>query len=233
MASVGAPWDSTMGLSLRKNIRLFGRTRALESQIDTFLSQLSQSGLSFKLAVERYLDDGACDEFERHLRDVKSLESENDRLRRSIEAELYTHTLIPESRGDVLGLLENLDKVHGLLEGGLWQFSIEKPVIPESLKAQFENLCDASVNALESVVVAARAFFRNVDAVGDHLHKVMFFEKEADKIGTQLKRNIFASDLPLYEKIHLRDFTEHLDNVADSSEDVADRLAIYVIKRSI
>ncbi len=48
-------------------------------------------------------------------------------------------------------------------------------------------------------------------------------------VGTRMVR--FATDLPLYRKAHLRNFVEHIDNVADRSEDVADRLAIYTIKR--
>jgi len=37
----------------------------------------------------------------------------------------------------------------------------------------------------------------------------------------------------LSQKIHLRYFALHIDNVADRAENVADRLAIYTIKRSI
>ena len=222
-----------MAFEVKKNIRLFRRTRVLESEIDSFLDQLSESAIHFKGALHTYLDEGASEEFERKLQQVNALESENDKLRRSIETQLYAQTLIPESRGDVLGLLENLDRVHGLLEGALWQFSIETPNIPADLNGQFRKLVDASVDALESLVLASRAFFRNVEAVNDHMHKVLFYEKEADKIGTTLKRAIFATDLPLYEKAHLRNFCEHIDNVADKSEDVADRLAIYVIKRTI
>ena len=89
------------------------------------------------------------------------------------------------------------------------------------------------MQAVESLVLASRAFFRNIAAVSDHMHKVMFYEKEADKVSTKLKRAIFASDLPLSHKVHLRDFVEHIDNVADRAEDVADRLTIYAIKRTV
>lgn len=222
-----------MALEFKRDLALFRRTRSLETEIDRFLNQLSESGLLFKSALQTYLREGASEEFERKLHHVNALESQNDSLRRSIETQLYAQTLIPESRGDVLGLLENLDSVHGLLEGGLWAFSIETPEIPESLRALYNDLTDASVSALESLVLASRAFFRNIDAVGDHMHKVMYHEKEADKIGTKLKREIFASDLGLAEKAHLRNFCEHIDNVADRSEDVADRLAIYAIKRTV
>ena len=90
-----------------------------------------------------------------------------------------------------------------------------------------------TTQAVDCLVLASRAFFRDIDAVGHHNHKVMFFEKEADKVSTRLKRAIFDSDLGLDRKIHLRHFVEHIDNVADRAEDVADRLAIYAIKRTM
>ena len=42
-----------------------------------------------------------------------------------------------------------------------------------------------------------------------------------------------ATELPLSHKAQLRNFVEHIDNLADRSEDVADRLAIYTIKRTV
>ena len=82
-------------------------------------------------------------------------------------------------------------------------------------------------------MLAARAFFRDIEAVRDHASKVIFLETEADKIGTKLQRAIFSSDLPLERKIHLRYFVERIDELANAAEDVADALAIYAIKRRI
>jgi uncharacterized protein Yka (UPF0111/DUF47 family) len=46
-----------------------------------------------------------------------------------------------------------------------------------------------------------------------------------------LKKQIFSSELGLAEKIHLREFVDHIDAIADQAEDVADRLTIYAVKR--
>ncbi|MBT3559019.1 MAG: DUF47 family protein [Rhodospirillales bacterium] len=220
-------------MELTSSIRLFGRTKALEGEIDEFLNRLSQSALLFKHALAIYFRSGADEEFEEKLKHVNALESEADHLRRSIERQLYEHTLIPESRGDVLGLVENLDSIINQLEGTLWNFSIETPDIPEEFHADYMALAEMSVMAVEHVVMASRSFFTNVEEANNHTHKVMFYEKETDKISTKLKRAIFATDLELSHKAHLRNFVEHIDNAADSAEDVADRLAIYVIKRTV
>ena len=220
-------------MKLSKDIRLFRRTVALEGAIDEVLDLLSEAGLLFKLGIETYLNEEGSENFEEKLHQVNKIESSADKLRRSIETQLYAQTLIPDARGDVLGLLENLDNITNKIEGTLWAFSIEKPLIPNQHKEGFIQLITFVVEAVEAVTQASRAFFRNIDAVGDHNHKVMFYEKEADKISTKLKRSIFSSDIDLAHKTHLRHFVENIDSVADWAEDVADRLTIYVIKRTI
>ena len=216
-----------------KNIRFFRGTHDLEAQIDQFLDSLSESALAFNSALNIYIDEECSSAFLEKHEHVVQLESIADDLRRKIEIQLYAHTLIPESRGDVLGLLENLDKVINLIEGVLWSFTIEKPKFPENLKDGFRDLVSASCSAVECLVLASRAFFRDIDAVANHNHKIMYYETEADKIGTKLKKAIFASNIHLSEKLYFRGFAEHIDDIADRSEDVADRLTIHVIKRTV
>ena len=216
-----------------EKLRLFGRTRDLEGQIDDFLDKISESSVLFKLAVRVYLKEGANGEFSEKLNAVNAMESDADALRRDIEKALYTYTLIPDSRGDVLGLIETLDQILGLFEGALWAFEIENPEIPEEFKPDYRKLTNRVVDAVDALVLGARAFFKSPHEVGNYNHKVMLYEKEADKASTKLKKEIFASDIDLAQKTHLRHFVEQIDNVADWAEDVSDRLAIYAIKRTV
>ncbi|MBE88856.1 MAG: hypothetical protein CMM76_05370 [Rhodospirillaceae bacterium] len=218
---------------LSKNVIMFRDTRTLERQIDEFLDRLSESALLFDLAIKSYLNEGPSNEFVGKRKDVNDNESAADILRRDIETQLYSQTLIPESRGDVLGLIETLDDVLNLCESCLWAFDIEKPNIPEDLHPLFLELTEMVVQSVEALARSSRAFFRDFDRVTYHNHKVMFYEKEADKVSTKLKRKIFDSEMDLAQKMHLRYFVENIDNIADWAEDVADRLAIYAIKRSV
>ena len=84
------------------------------------------------------------------------------------------------------------------------------------------------------MVRSCRAFFKNINEVSDHIHKVSFWEKESDRVSTRLQKDIFGSaGLDLSRKIHIRFFAKMVDRIADDAEDVADRLNIYVIKRML
>jgi predicted phosphate transport protein (TIGR00153 family) len=211
---------------------LFRRTRHLERQIDEYLDLVVQGGLVFKQGMRYYLA-GRHDEFEERLARLDRIESKADELRRGVENELYTHTLIPESRGDVLGLLESSDKVLNQAAFNLKEYSIERPTIPESLRPLFLELVDAAIAAQEAMVLAVRAYFRNPAAVRDHVTKTLFNETESDRAGERFRREVFAMDLELSHKSQMRHFALRVDSVADLAEDVCDRLAIAVIKRSL
>lgn len=211
---------------------LFKSTRDLTLQIDEFLDTVAEGCLVFRDGVHAYLD-GDLERFQERLHAINAFEHEADDLSKAVETHLYRHSLIPEHRGDVLGLLETTDTIIDTAKTSLFQFSVERPAIPAQFTDGFARLVDASGEAAQAVVVAARTFFRDPPAVKDHLFKVTHYEHEADGISDALKRRIFDGDLELARKIHLRYFALNIEKVSDRSKEVADRLAIYAIKRSI
>ncbi len=209
---------------------LFKKTKLLEAQIDEYLDCVVRGALLFRQGVKYYLEN-SMDDFEERLNDLDSLESHGDQLRRQIETSLYEHTLIPESRGDVLGLLESTDAVLNTMNETLMQFSVEIPELIPELHQMYIELAEVSTAAVEAMVLAIRAYFRDLNAVRDHINKVQFYENESDKIARKIKRIVFRKDLRLSHKIHMRYFAYHIENIADEAEDVTDRLAIATIKR--
>jgi predicted phosphate transport protein (TIGR00153 family) len=218
---------------MKTQLHLFRRTRLLEQKIDTFFEKFTESSIVYRLAIRSYLKEGLNNGFQGRLDRVSELESEADHLRREIEQQLYANTLIPDSRADVLELIEGIDQVLSEFEGTLWAFAIETPDIPKEFKIGYRKLTSMSIKAVDQLAHSARAFFYSPYDVPAYNHKVNLFEKEADAISTSLKTDIFKSKLELAKKLHLREFVEQIDGVADMAEDVADRLAIYAIKRLV
>jgi len=211
---------------------LFRRTKRLEVQIDEYLDLIVKGGLVFKEGVKFYLKHRLAD-FESHLEQLSDMEDAGDRLRREIETNLYSHTLIPESRGDVLGLLENADRVLNRMAETLLQFSVESPEVCEEFCPLFVDLADFSILAVEGMVKAIRAYFSDLTSVRDNINQVQFYRKETNKMAEKLKREVFARQLRLSHKIHLRYFAYHVELIAEEAEDVCDRLSIATIKRYV
>jgi len=211
--------------------RILKKRLDIGKQFDIFLDKVSESGLLFKSGVDAYMSDN-IDSFEKKIEEIIEAEHDGDALRRDLEETLYVQTLIPESRGDVLELLENMDALLDRFKGALWKFNIERPQLIKEFDDDFRELASIVVEAVEAIVRSSRAFFKNVSSVADHLHKVPYWESQSDKIASKLQQTIFRREnLSLSEKLQLRDFVRHIDKIADRAEDVSDKLRIYVIKR--
>ena len=212
-------------------LRLFKQTKNLEQKVDKFFLLLSEASVIYRLGIRIYLREKVSEEYNKRVNHISEIESEADNLRRDIKKIIYSEMLIPDSRGDVLGLIETSDEIFSLFKKSLWSFSNETPKIGEDLIAGYRRLTNMVVKAVDELTSGCRAFFISPHLVTSYTAKVTLYEKEADKIGAVLKTDIFSLDIELTEKIHLREFVDCIDCIADHAEDVADRLSIYAIKR--
>jgi len=162
---------------------------------------------------------------------ISNLESECDKLRRTTERKIYQETLIPEQRGDVLGMLENLDKIPGQLQGNAHRINTEKPNIHKNLHDDFDSLIKNNSTCVKLLINGSKNFFIDPKKTIEECLLVSKHESTGDKISTRLKNAIFNnSNLDLAQKMHLRYFVEIVDEVANLAEDVADRLIISSVK---
>ncbi len=210
------------------------KAKMIQLEMDRYFSFIDQGALLLEEAIKKYLE-GKMESFEAKAVEIDSIERKADDLRRQIKHRLYAEMLIPDSRGDVLGLLETLDNVLDVAKHVTTHFSIETPEIPGFLKDDFLELTETCVKAVLELTLAVRAFFRELYRVTEHLDKVHFWEHEADVIEERVKRKAFASEeITLFsKKVHMRYFAERISLLADESEAVAERLAVYAIKRAI
>ena len=212
---------------------IFKNKAGIEQEIEAFLDLASESGLLFAQGIQAYLK-GKHDSFESLLEQSVEVERNADTLRRSIEDLLYRRTLIPESRGDVLRIIENMDSLLGEFKGAMWRLQIERPKIHKKFHEDFTTLTDLVVKSVETVIISIRGYFRDASSVSDHVHKVSFWESEADKVATDLQIKVFQCEsLKLSQKLQLRGLINEIEDISDMAEDVSDSLAIYVIKRSL
>ncbi len=215
-------------------MQITGKTKELIGEIDGFWDTIARSSMVFRLGIKEYIS-GKPEKLANRITEINRLENAADTLRKQIKIKLYAQMLIPESRGDVLGLLESSDNVIDAAKKVLNSFDIEKPLIPDFLVEDFSYLVDFSADAVEEMVKAARAFFKETSVVNDYINKVSFFEHEADKIEDIIKRKAFDSIEieSLSWKVQVRYFAERVAFLSDGAEEVCERLAISVIKRNL
>jgi predicted phosphate transport protein (TIGR00153 family) len=211
---------------------LFTRTtKNLILKIDEFFDNIDLGLLVFREGIKSYVA-GDMDAYYRHLYKVDSLEGMADKLQREIENDMITHSILPQHMSDVLQLIEQCDEIMDALKSTLYEFDIEIPDIPKNLSNDIITLSEASANAAEELIPAARAYFRSPHNVREKLLKVYYFESETDKIAFDIKKKIFHDihELDLAHKAHLRYIIHHIESISDLAQKGADRLSNMSIK---
>ncbi len=214
-------------------ISLFSHTKELEQKIDALHDKIIEVSMIFKKAVNTFLKEKRSTAYRKSSKEIKIIEHDADVLRRDIENRLYSQNLIPDFRGNVLELVENLDKVINEFDEVAHKFYIEQPDIPEKYHERFKELVAQVCECAENLAMASRAFFYDLSAVRDYSKKVYLLEHDSDKTTASLKEGVFASDMELAHKLQLNSFLTEVADIADLAENCIDQLLIYVVKRDI
>jgi predicted phosphate transport protein (TIGR00153 family) len=206
-------------------------TKNLILKIDEFFDNVEIGILVFREGIKSYMCRN-MEDFARHLQKVDTLESNADKLQRSIENEMITHSILPQHREEVFKLIDELDEIIDSVKSSLNEINIELPDIPAKLAKNFISLAETSAFAAEELIPAARAYFKAPYTVREKLLKVYYFESETDKISANLKKLIFQDmkELDLAHKAHLRYIVHHIENISDLAQIAADLLAGMAIK---
>lgn len=206
-------------------------TKELILKIGEFFDNIEIGLLVFREAVTSYIEKD-MDAFMRHLEKVDTLESNADKLQRSIENDMITYSILPQHRSDVTRLLNEIDEIIDTVKKSLNEFIIEVPEIPENLNKEIISLAHTSANAAEELIPAARAYFTAPHTVREKLLKVYYFETETDKISFNTKKHIFQEmkEIDLAHKAHLRYIIHHIENISDLAQKAADLLSRMAIK---
>ena len=212
---------------------IFSHTNELEQKIDELHDKIIEISMVFKKAVHLFLKEQRSQNYRKLSKEIKTIEHDADVLRRDIENRLYAQNLIPDFRGDVLELVENLDKVINEFDEVAHGFYLERPIIPETYHEQLLELVNEVCQCAENLAFASRAFFKDFSSVRNYSKKVYLLEHESDKTTAKLIDEIFSSDMELAHKLQLKTFLSEVADIADLAENCVDQLLIYVIKRDI
>ena len=129
----------------------FKREREVRGLIQQYFETVDEAFREFETAMRCYLDVGDCEQFKDCDSRVRAAESKADDLRGEIEKMLYSRSLLPESRGDILGLLEYFDKMPNLVETITFMCETQRILVPDQFKPRIVELLEINIQAYKLV----------------------------------------------------------------------------------
>ena len=202
----------------------------LQKAIEEYLQEAQKCLSAFTQAIEVYFAEGLSGRFEELVEQTHRHEAESDRMRREIECTMYGKLLIPEHRGDVLGLIEAIDLVPNKAESVAYQIWLQDMVVPEQYADQVRALVQANVASFDVLCQATNYLFSDAAQVLATVDKVGEKERESDQIERRLIKSIFDAPGDKAEKILLKELILEIGAISDRAEDASDRLRIIAIK---
>ena len=221
-----SPQDAPMPL-------LWKREKEVRDRLQEYFACADEAVKEFEAGMACYLEKGPCQEFVEVDRRIHAAESRADDLRIDIEKSLYRRMLLPESRGDLLGLLEAFDRMPNVAEDVTSMIRTMHIELPEQWRGSFGEMVDKNVEAYHQVRKGVDALFSDPDSVEKTVAPVDKLESASDKLEMGLISEVFASDLDKADMLVLRELINRLGDISDAAERVSHRLEIVSFKRRI
>ena len=213
--------------------RVQSKQRAVQEQIASYCEQISLCVERFKTTFVECCTCFDRQKVQRSFESVHLAEGRADDIRRELENLMYSRALFPESRGDILGLIEAMDRVPNCAESAVRMILNQHISLPPEICDQITELVSVCTKCVLTMLEGVSQLFNNFIDASITVGKIDKLESEADRIEFDLTNRIFSSDMPDLQKILLRDLVDKIGGVADRSESVGDRIRIMVAKRSV
>ncbi len=210
---------------------LFRHQREIEKLYGAYLGAWNSCIDIFDVAMPIYLQNGMTDDFSCKVEEIRKAESQADELRRTIEYRMYQKSLLPESRGDIVGLLEQLDRIPNRTESILVTISLLRVGFPSALVPEAESMLRETIAALKTLHAIAGMVFHLEEDVHPLVVSIDQAESRCDFFERGMLTRLFSSDLPTIQKLSLREVIMLCAGLTDLAENTADRLLMVGAKR--
>lgn len=207
--------------------------REVEDRIERYCRQIRQCVELTAESLKEYLQSGDREQLGSRVREVHRAESLADDLRREVEVLMFSRAVFPESRGDIMTLLEAMDRVPNHAEATLRLIYHQHIAIPQEFHEELIELLDVSTRTVWKLLEAVGELFSNFQNSGFLVGAVDELESEADHVESKLLDRLFSEDRDGFEKLMLREVISHVETISDRAEKASDVLRIIVAKRNI
>ncbi|MBW2058968.1 MAG: DUF47 family protein [Deltaproteobacteria bacterium] len=212
---------------------LFKKQQHVERLIYQYLETLKQAQENFLKAVNVYFSKGFSEDFEFLINQTHKVESKADDIRNEIETMMYEKALIPESRGDILGLLEAIDQIPSLFELILYMIQTQRLATPDFLVLDIRELLRVSLECCDLLVKEVDALFKKSGDIRSLVLAIDNNESHCDHIERRIITKIFDSHIDPFQKIQLKEMIIQMGEISDQADRVSRRVHIISIKRQV
>ena len=212
---------------------LFRKQRQIETLIYSYLDSLRMTQTRFSEALGLCLDHSTDGTFTFLTEQTHKFESKADDIREEITTLMYGKALLPESRGDIMRLLEEVDVIPRVFERVLYMIKMQKLSIPDFIVPDIEKLVSVSLASFDLTLKQIENFLKRHREIRALVATIDYNESECDHIQRRIITRVFDSDLDPFLKMQLKELISCIGEISDQADRVSKRVNIISMKRRV
>jgi predicted phosphate transport protein (TIGR00153 family) len=213
---------------------LFKKERQIELLLYEYLDTFKLSQESFSKAINScILSDTNCEDFDFYIKQTHKHENKTSDISDEINNIMYGKALIPDSRGDIMELLNEIDIIPRLFKDILYMIQTQRMSVPVFLVPEIKELIKISMECCELLIRQTVSLFTNTAGIRALLGNIDTNESHCDNIERRITAVIFDSEIDPFQKIQLKELVEKIGNISDSAESVSKLVNIMSLKRRV
>ena len=211
----------------------FKKERQLESLIYNYLENLGMIQNHFVKAMNLCLKEGVSDDFCFLMEQTHKFESRADDMRDAVNELMYRKALIPESREDIMALLEKVDEIPRSFEQILNMIRTQKLTFPEFLTLDIQELIRVSMESCDLMGRQIDVWLKKKEGIRVLMSTIDQNESHCDHIERRIITKIFETDIEPFLKLQLKEIVIVLGEISDQADRVSKRINIMTMKRRV
>jgi predicted phosphate transport protein (TIGR00153 family) len=212
---------------------LFKKEQQLESLITQYLENLTRTQEHFVKAMDTCLDEGLCGEFAFLIEQTHKFESKADEIKEDINVLMYSRALIPESREDIMNLLEQVECIPRIFELILHLIRSQKLKLPEFIVLDVKDLIRISVESCDLMIKQIDLMLNNRQGIRALMSTIDHNESHCDHIERSLMIKVFESNIDRIDKLQLKELIIAMGEISDQADRISKRVNILNLKRRV
>ncbi len=212
---------------------IFRKNKALIELYKNYLDLCAETLVLFNDAIIHSFEKGLNEHFDVLAAKVHEKETCADEVRRKIECTMYEQSLLPESREDLLDIIERMDMIPNAADHLATLMTLQRiPILPV-LRSDTLELLNISLETYKFTRDAALDCLMKMEKVKDLHLLIGNNERIGDNIEHKMIRTIFTQDIETGEKNVQKDMINQIGDICNLCEHVMDRIVICSIKRKL
>ena len=214
----------------------FKKEHKIHDMLMKHLDAVIECYVQFSDSLDKVLDFVSEDEVFALCVSVSKAEARADNIRHEIIKALLGGALLPESRREILILIDEVDKIANEAEEIIKQLMLQRISLEEPYKSNIMKINELTKKQLYILRETMDGMLSNVlDAYqsAEKLIEVDTIESDIDRIEEDTLRVLFKSDMELVQKMQLKVFISDFAKISDIAEDVSDVLEMIMVMRKV